>query len=211
MIKLTPKAKKVTTISSIAAVCICALISILYQNANAVNKNLSDVSSSVSSSVSSEAPASAASVSGAKVLSVSSGIAGTGSAVVPKKGESSSAPLTITKKSVPTPKKPVIHGDSKNGKQPTNGTLTNRSERPTYKTPPKAPTTHHSSYSGGGTTQREHSSGSTSTRKSSGDSVNGNKTSGGFDTHKAWGTGGQQTIMGGDHDSHDDDQVGTMD
>lgn len=199
MIKLTPKAKKVTTISSIAAVCICALISILYQNANAVNKNLSDVSSSVSSSVSSEAPASAASVSGAKVLSVSSGIAGTGSAVVPKKGESSSAPLTITKKSVSTPKKPVIHGDSKNGKQPTNGTLTNRSERPTYKTPPKAPATHHSSYSGSGTTQKN--SGGTTAQKHSGGSTTGTKGSG-YDPifGNSYGTGGQGTTVGNKND-----------
>lgn len=210
MIKLTPKTKKITTISSIAAVCICALVSILYQNANAANKSPSGVSSSVSS----EAPASAASVSGAKALSVSSGIAGTGSAIIPKKGESSSAPLTVTSKPASKPSKPTISGDSKNDKQPTNKALTNKSQKPAYKAAPKAPT-YHSSYSGNGTTQRKHySSGSTTThRKSSGGHSNGSHQGSGYDPifGNSYGTGGEQTTVGNAGDTLTGDKAGIMD
>lgn len=203
MKKLTPKAKKVTIITSAAVVCVGVLCVILIQNhAIADSSNLPAATSVTSASASIASDVSIAPISGNGA--VVSGTAGTGSAWTPSSGKTTSAPLTPSVSKPQTPSKPTVQGDSQNGKQPTNDTLTNKATKPSYTTPPKAPTQKSSGKSSGGTTIKKQSNGG-STNKS------GGSTTGGFDTHKAWGTGGQETIMGGDHDSHDNDQVGIMD
>ncbi len=195
-ITFTPKAKKITAITSAAVVCVCVLTAALSQHTNTVDRT----SSTTSSLSSSEISISVAPASGTKVESVSHGVAGTGKAWIPAKGKKSSVPLTITSKPSSKPSKPTISGDSKNGKQPTNGTLTNRSERPTYKTPPKAPATHHSSYSEGTTAQRRRSNGGTTTRRKS----NGGQQCSGYDPifgNKRGTAHGEQTTIGNANDN----------
>ena len=203
MKKLSPKAKKITIITGAAVICIGALSAILYQqHAIADSANLTAASSGTSAS----ATSSCADVSIPEIKgnnSVASGTAGTGSAFTPSSGKSASAPLTPSVSKPKTPSKPAIQGDSKNGKQPTNGALTDKTKKPTYTTPPKA-----STQKSGDTTTQKKSNGGTSNKS-------GGSTTGGtdpiFGNKRGTGAGGQATIMGGDHNSHDDDQVGIMD
>lgn len=200
MKKLSSKAKKITMITGIAVVCIGVLSAVLYQQANA-SANLPTAVSSASSS--NLVVASSGSVSVNPITendsSIASGTAGTGSAFVPEKGKTVSAPLTKASKPT-TPSKPVIQGDSQKGQQPTNKALTNKAQKPAYVTPPKAPST-------------QKSSGSTTTNKqSNGGSTTSNKTSGGSDPifGNNYGTGGQGTTIGnGDGDINK--QIGIMD
>ena len=62
-----------------------------------------------------------------------------------------SSPLTTISKSTTTPSKPTVEGDSKNGQQPKNPALTDKTKKPTYKIKPKA-----SSKTSGGSTDDNH-------------------------------------------------------
>lgn len=212
MKKLTPKVKKITMITGIAVVCVGVISFVILQHANADSGNIPAATSSVTKAnlvVASSSPVvSIAPITGSS--SVTSGTAGTGSAYVPSKGKTQSAPLTQTSKpSVPS--KPVIQGDSKNGQQPTNKALTNKSTKPSYVAPPKASTPKYSGTTGGNTTK---SNGSTTTNKqSNGGSTTGNKTSGGSDPifGNKQGTGGQENTVGNPGDQLTGDKVGIMD
>ena len=197
MKKLSPKAKKITIVTGAAVVCIGVLSAILYQqHAIADSADLSTASSGISAS----ATSSCADVTIPKITgnnSVTSGTAGTGSAFTPSSGKSASAPLTPSVSKPTAPSKPTVQGDSKNGKQPTNGALTDKTKKPTYTTPPKAPTTPASK----APTQNNNGG---STNKSNGgdnDPIFGNK----------YGTGGEQTTVGNTGDTLTGDKVGIMD
>jgi cytoskeletal protein RodZ len=175
MKKLSPKAKKITIITGAAVVCIGVLSAILYQqHAIADSADLTAASSGTSAS----ATSSYADITIPKIAgnnSVTSGTAGTGSAFTPSSGKSASAPLTPSVSKPTAPSKPTIQGDSKNGKQPTNGALTDKTKKPTYTTPPKAPT-----QKSGGTTTQKKSNGGTSNKSGGGtkggsDPIFGNK------------------------------------
>lgn len=212
-ITLTSRTKKIAIITGCAAVCVGVLsFALLHTNAKADNLPSSSLNTSDASLVS----GSASSLTVDEIIGnnggVASGTAGTGSAWIPSSGKSTSAPLTSTASKPQAPAKPKIQGDSVNGKQPTNSTLTNRAKKPTYTTPPKAPATQTNGTSGGTTTKK--SSGSTTTNKqTNGGSTTGNKTSGGsdqiFKNGYDKGTGGQETVIQGDWGSGS--QVGIMD
>lgn len=193
MKKISPKAKNVMIVTGAAVVCIGVLCAVLYQNhAIAETGNLS--AASLSTTASSVSDVSIAPITGNGT--VVSGAAGTGSAWTPSSGKSASAPLTPSVSKPQAPSKPTVQGDSQNGKQPTNGALTNKAAKPSYTTPPKAPTKKSTGKVSGGTSNK------------SGGSTKGNSI---IDNAIREPGGNQQTIMGGDHDSHDDDQVGIMD
>lgn len=196
MKKLSPKAKKITIITGAAVICIGALSAILYQqHAIADSANLTAASSGTSAS----ATSSCADVSIPEIKgnnSVASGTAGTGSAFTPSSGKSASAPLTPSVSKPKTPSKPAIQGDSKNGKQPTNGALTDKTQKPTYTTLPKAPTTPASK---------------APTQNNNGGSTNKSNNNDPFN-HVTVETGGnQQTTVGNPGDTLTGDKVGIMD
>jgi hypothetical protein len=180
-------------------VCIGVLSAILYQqHAIADSANLTAASSGTSTS----AASSRTDVSIPKITgnnSVTSGTAGTGSAFTPSSGKSASAPLTPSVSKPTAPSKPTIQGDSKSGKQPTNGALTDKTKKPTYTTPPKAPT-----QKSEGTTTQKKSDGGTSNK--SGSNTKGNSV---LDHAIKEQGGNQQTTVDGDWGGGT--QVGIMD
>lgn len=192
--KFSKKAKNITIITSAAIVAVCALTGIIYANGNAKTLAATDSTPSSSAATSAEpATVSALQITGTDTVSVPSGIAGTGSAWNPSSKKSVSAPLTITKKSSSTPPKPVIKQDAKSKK-----VLTDKTKKPSYTTPPQAPSTHKPAANHSGSPTKKSGG---STKSGNNDPIFGNN----------YGTGGEQTTLGGDHASDDDQQVGIMD
>lgn len=200
----TPKAKKITIIAGIAVVCAGVLSFSLLQNANAKSDNLPSASSNTSDAdlVSASSSSPTVAIIGNNG-GVASGTAGTGSAWTPSSGKNTSAPLTSTASKPQAPAKPKIQGDSVNGKQPTNSALTNKAQKPSYTTPPKAPTTQKSTgnNNGSGMTTKKSSNGGSTNKSGGSDPIFKN----GYDK----GTGGQETVIEGNWGSGS--QVGIMD
>lgn len=130
------KIKKIMLISGVCLIC-GGVVAIALNNGTSAKVEASGTSST-STEVSSDAPV----VSPAPILTIgnvsSAPQTGTGSAFDPSKENSRSEPLTVVSKPTSQPPKPVIEGDSKDGKQPTNPALTNKTKKPTYKSKPKA-------------------------------------------------------------------------
>ena len=196
--KLSPKTKRVLVITSAAVICVSAFSAILY-HVNEANARAADTTSATVSSASTSASAptvSVPSITGTTTVSTPSGIAGTGSAWTPSSGSKVSAPLTVTPKPESAPPKPIIKGDSKDGKQPTNSALTDKTTKPTYTTPPKAP-----EKSPASSTPATNNNGG-STKKQGSDPIFGDF--GGSPK-------GQGTVVGNDGDTLTGDKVGIMD
>lgn len=187
------KAKKSIIITGIAVICV-GIVSAVAVNANseAANKNTSSKSSTATITLSSDS-VSPNSISGNGVNS------DLGKTVFNPETESSrSEPLTTCSKPSSTPSKPVIEGDSKNGSQPTNSGLTDKSKKPTYTTTPKASNNTSSS------TKKS----STSSSKSTSGSTKGNPI---LDNAIKEQGGNQETTVGNPGDELTGDKVGTMD
>lgn len=199
-LNLTPKAKKVSMITGAAVICLGVLSVVLFQkNTGSQIATASAGSSSVSAASETVAvnPITAGSSTvGSNANANSNGGTGT---FDPERQTRASAPLTTISKPASAASKPVVQGESKNGSQPTNPVLTNKSKRPTYTTTPKAPTT------------------SATTKipsKSSGGSTGGGSHTGeSYDPVFGWtkSTGGQGTTVGNPGDQLTGDKVGSMD
>lgn len=139
--KLSHKAKKITIITSAAAVAVCALTGIIYANTSIGSVAAAPKSSSAATSAatSSAATVSPIQITGTETVSVPSGIAGTGKAWNPSTKKSVSAPLTTTKKPSSTPPKPVIRQDAQSKK-----VLSDKTRKPAYSTQPQPPASHKS-------------------------------------------------------------------
>lgn len=182
MKKLTSKTKKIMVATGSAVICVGVLCAVLFQqsaNAAAVNAVKHKSTSSVTSTTST--------VSVPPIhKDTASSTAKVESAWTPSKGENKTTSLApAAPKAAPPATKPKIAGDSVNGKQPTNGALTDKSKKPSYPSKDTTP-------------QKDN----TQTKNNGGnynDPVFGNKT----------GTGGQGTVVKGDWGSGE--QVGIMD
>jgi hypothetical protein len=189
--KFSKKAKNITIVTSAAIVAVCALTGIIYANGNAKTLAATDSTPSSSTATSAEsATVSALQITGTDTVSVPAGIAGTGSAWNPASKKSVSAPLTITKKPSSTPPKPVIKQDAQSKK-----VLTDKTKKPSYTTPPQAPSTHKpaANHSGGSANK---SGGST--KSGDNDPIFGNEHGTGgtvINENGNWGEGSQVGIM----------------
>lgn len=195
-LNLSPKAKKIMAAAGSALVCVGVLALVLtYSTGASQNPAEQDTSSDTSTAVSvtitgieSQAPINDAS---------------DGAAFVPSSGASQSTALTTPSKPTTTPPKPTVDGDSKNGQQPTNPALTDKTKQPTYTTKPKATTS---------SSTKSSSSKSPSSKSSGGSSSSSSNHAGqiyvpGF----GWQTpgSGKGTVVDGTGDINK--QVGTMD
>lgn len=184
----TSKSKKAFLLAGVCLICGGVLVAVLSNSTHAKVET---------SGISTEASSKADDVSVSPILVVdedrsgTSPANGTGSAAFdPAKEESRSEPLTVISKPTSQPPKPVVEGDSKDGKQPTNSALTDKTKKPTYTSKPTVtskPKPSSSSKSGG------------STGTAGGDPIFGN----------SHGTGGEMTKIDGDGDINK--QVGIMD
>ena len=120
----------------------------------------------------------------------------------PETESSRSEPLTVCSKPSSTPPKLVIEGDSKDGKQPTNPALTDKSKKPTYKTAPKAPT------KSGTATKKPSGKSDTASNKPTSGSTGGNYDPV-FGNKRGTGAGGQGTTASDMYE--DGTKVGIMD
>jgi cytoskeletal protein RodZ len=102
----------------------------------------------------------------------------------PAKESSRSEPLTTSSKSTSTPPKPVIEGDSVDGRQPTNSALTDKNHKPTYTSKPTVTSETNSSKSTDNDTSIDPIFGDKTSPKGSTTIVDG-----------AWGEGSQVGIM----------------
>ncbi len=201
MKSISKKAKRSIIITSIAVVSI-GIVSAVMVNAN--SKVKTDNGKTVTNSGATITLSS--DVSPNSIDSENGVVSGSGKAFNPETESSRSEPLTTCSKSTSTPSKPVVEGDSKNGSQPTNSALTDKSKKPTYKTAPKASTNSST------TTKKSSSKSSTSTKKSTSSSTGSNNDPiFGNGANVTKGGANEATSMSGDHDSDDNEQVGIMD
>lgn len=199
-ITLTKKAKTVAIISGCALICVAVLTLVLTNN-SAASQVSAEATSDVSMKIVSPVSVSIESIS----PDSNTGSANEGASWNPATQKDASSPLTTISKPTSTPPKPTVQGDSKNGQQPTNPALTDKTKKPTYTTTPKAP-------SSSGSTSKSSSSGSKSSSKSSGGSTSSGSHAGefyvpGFGWVKA--TGGKGSTVSGDWGGGS--QIGTFD
>ena len=76
--------------------------------------------------------------------------------------------------------------------------MTDKTKKPSYTIPPQAPSTHKPAANHSGSSAKKSGG---STKSGDNDPIFGN----------SYGTGGEQTTLGGDHASDDNQQVGIMD
>lgn len=211
-INFTSRAKKISIISGAALLCIGVLSVVLFKNGAGTGVTATPVSSAslvVASSVSVNP------ITGDNDSASSGAGSGTWN---PAKQKSGSAPLTTVSKPTSTPSKPVVAGDSKNGQQPTNPALTDKSKKPTYTTKPKAPASY-SDNSKSGSTNSNSGSGSSSGNNGSSTKSNGGSNGGGSHAGQVYvpgfgwetPTGGVGTTVGNPGDKLTGDKVGSMD
>lgn len=191
-LNLSPKTKKIMAAAGSALVCVGVLALVLtYSTGASQNPAEQDTSSDTSTAVSMM-------ITGIESQATIND-ASDGAAFVPSSGASQSAPLTTPSKPTSMPPKPTVEGDSKDGKQPTNSTLTDKNKKPTYTTPPKA------------TTSSSSKSKSSSSKSAGGSSTSINHDGEFYDPVFGWtkATGGKGTVVDGPGDINK--QVGTMD
>lgn len=189
-IVLTPKAKRIALLAVIFLVC-GGILAVVLNNANAqVQTSNASRSSKV---LSSNAPEISISSINSED-SISHTVSGTESSSTfdPEKESSLSEPLTTSSKSTSVPPKPIVEGDSINGSQPTNSTLTDKNHKPTYTSQPTVTT-------------------ETGSSKSSNTS-SGEKSSQGYDPIFGYshGTGGEMSTVGNSDDELTGNKVGIM-
>lgn len=195
---LSKKAKKGIIVTGIAVVCV-GIASTVILNINSKVKTGND-------KVIKNSSATIVLSSDVTPNSIEENVAsGSGKAFDPKTESSRSEPLTVCSKPSSVPPKPVIEGDSKDGKQPTNSALTDKSKKPTYTTTPKAPT------KSGTATKKPSGKGSTSSKKPTGGNTSGGKKGETYDPVFGWtkSTGGQETVASDMYE--DGTKVGIMD
>jgi hypothetical protein len=138
MKKLNKRSKKIMMVTGVAAVCCAGVLAAVMVQANAqpnedapapVSSDTSSVQLILSSSLNITAPESKSSRTGS---------AASRGAFVPEKGKYVSEPLTssVQKDQAPVPPKPSVASSADTQK-----VLTDRTKKPTYKTPPKTTTT----------------------------------------------------------------------
>lgn len=207
-INFTPKAKKITVITGAAVLCLGVLSAVLLQNNAHSQISAALVNSESSAATSAAVPdISPAQIRTTDTVPSSAPQTGTGSAFDPSKEESRSEPLTVVSKPTSQPPKPVIEGDSKDGKQPTNPALTDKKKTPKYKTKPKAPASSPST--------KPNNSKNTSSKSSGGSSDNENHAGKIYVDGFGWiskpqGDGEYKTV-GNSGDQLTGDKVGIMD
>ena len=165
---LSHRTKNAVMLAGLAIVCVAAL-SLVYSRVDAAQPASADSSSSASE-IMVEPPQSIT----VPPISSETDKTGTSSAFVPSSGATASKPLTVESKPSSKPPKPTF---------PASSALTNKAKKPSYSTPPKAPST--------GTSKPAYTGNN--------DPIFGNK----------HGTGGQGTTVSGNWG--EGKQVGTMD
>lgn len=217
-ITLSPRAKKIILFSGMAVACVGVLSVVLIK----ANAGTDSVATSAASSDANIALSSSGTVSIAPIIAVDSSESSTASGATfnPKTEKNVSEPLTTVSKPTSAPPKPTVEGESKNGQQPTNPALTDKSKKPTYTTQPKAPASYNSSSkpssaaSNSGTGSGSGNNGSST--KSNGGSAGGGSHDGqvyvdGFGwVNKPQGDG-KYTTVGNPGDKLTGDKVGSMD
>ena len=116
--------KRIAMFAGLAIVCVVTL-SLVYSRVNAAEPT-EPASSTSSAEIVVEPPQSIA----VPPISSEADKTGTGSAFVPSSGATASKPLTVESKPSSKPPKPTL---------PASSALTNKAKKPSYSTPPKAP------------------------------------------------------------------------
>jgi hypothetical protein len=207
MKKLNKRSKKIMMVTGIAAVCCAGVLAAVMVQANAqpnedaptpVSSNTSSVQLILSSGLNITAPES---------KSGRTGSAASTGAFVPEKGKNISEPLTssVQKDQAPVPPKPSVASSADTQK-----VLTDRTKKPTYKTPPKTTTT-----TGDSTKKKSPSKKSSTPKKNtvSQPSKTGNHAGEAYDPVFGWtkSTGGEGTTVGNPGDELTGNKVGIMD
>ena len=207
MKKLNKRSKKIMMVTGIAAVCCAGVLAAVMVQANAqpnedaptpVSSNTSSVQLILSSGLNITAPES---------KSGRTGSAASTGAFVPEKGKNVSEPLTssVQKDQTPVPPKPSVASSADTQK-----VLTDRTKKPTYKTPPKTTTT-----TGDSTKKKSPSKKSSTPKKNtvSQPSKTGNHAGEAYDPVFGWtkSTGGEGTTVGNPGDELTGNKVGIMD